>query len=98
MCQFKAIDPLQPPIATLLRPFLIPKLTSSEVKAYQRKPNTGKEFVMKEHWYAEVNKSMNFGSCRTLRVQVRCLRLDGIGFEHCYPKYGAASLNNTDVK
>ena len=53
---------------------------------------------MKEHWYAEINKTMNFGNGRSLRVQVRCLRLDGVGFEHSYPKYGASMLNNADAR
>lgn len=65
---------------------------------YQRRANTGKDFVMKEQWYSEINKASNFGTSRTLRVQVRCLRLDGVGFEHSYPKYGHSSLNNSDVK
>ena len=29
----------------------------------------------------------------TLRVQVRCIRLDGVGFEHCWPKFGSMSVN-----
>ena len=53
---------------------------------------------MKENWFSEINKVTNFGSSRTLRVQVRCLRLDGVGFEHCFPKYGATMLNNSDQK
>ena len=53
---------------------------------------------MKENWFSEINKVTNFGSSRTLRVQVRCLRLDGIGFEHCFPKYGATMLNSSDQK
>ena len=26
------------------------------------------------------------------------MRLDGVGFEHCFPKYGASMLNNADQK
>jgi len=26
---------------------------------------------------------------------VRCLRLDAIGFEHCWPKFGAMQVNKT---
>ena len=51
MCQFKQMDPLCPPIATVLRPFLVPKLQPSQVQSHIRKMNTGKEFVMKEHWF-----------------------------------------------
>ena len=98
MCQFKTMDPLQLPVATILRPFLVPKLHPNDVRGHVRKQNTGKEFVLKESWYSEINRSTNYGNNRTLKVQVRCLRLDGVGFEHCYPKYGQSSLNNADMR
>ena len=88
------MDPLGLPIATVMRPFLIPKMNSSELRNYQRAPNRGKEFVIKEHWHQEINKATNFGSNKPLKVQIRCLRLDGIGFEHCWPKFGRGMLNN----
>ena len=48
MCQFKEMDPLQQPVATILKPFLVPKLTAQEVKMRR---NLAKEFVIKESWY-----------------------------------------------
>lgn len=30
-----------------------------------------------------------------IRVQVRCLRLDGVGFEHMFPKFGYLHINES---
>lgn len=34
----------------------------------------------------------------SIRIQIRCIRLDGIGFEHCFPKYGFLQVNEAKNK
>lgn len=51
MCQFKLLDPLNIPIATILRPTLIQKYDTNSLKNYMRSMNRGKEFIIKENWY-----------------------------------------------
>lgn len=98
MCQFKLMDPLSQPVATILRPFLIPKCNTKEAMSYSKMINRGKEFVFKENFYQDINRASNFGQTKTLKVQVRCLRLDGVGFEHMFPKFGRSSFNNGNDK
>jgi hypothetical protein len=52
-----------------------------------------REFVVKEGLYSEITKYNNMKDS-PIRVQVRCIRLDGLGFEHCWPKFGGMSINN----
>jgi len=52
------------------------------------------EFSIKENIYTELNKAGNFGNSKHLKVVIRCIRLDSIGFEHCWPKFGQLRLNN----
>jgi hypothetical protein len=92
------MDPLVQPIATLLRPFIIPKYNTKEAQNYMKMTSRGREFLFKENFYQEINKSTNFGSSKTLKVQVRCIRLDGIGFEHMFPKFGRSQFNNANDK
>jgi hypothetical protein len=94
ICQFRKMDPLCQPIATILAPRILPKLTSQEVKARARQAAQVQEFTIKEQFYTELNKAGNFGNNKYLKVQVRCIRLDGIGFEHMWPKFGQLRLNN----
>jgi hypothetical protein len=62
------MDPLAQPIATLLRPFIIPKCNTKEAQNYSKMLNRGREFIFKENFYQEINKSSNFGSGKILKV------------------------------
>jgi hypothetical protein len=62
------IDPLNQPIATLLRPYAISKLNTKEVASYGKLLNRGKEFILKENFYNEINRATNFGNSKTLKV------------------------------
>lgn len=92
-CQFMALDPLAIPVATICRPFKIQKLRSeqaSQRNAHVKK--TMKEFIIKESYFQGINPRRPGKS--SIRVQVRCIRLDGIGFEHCFPKFGFMQVND----
>ncbi|CDW81262.1 miz zinc finger family protein [Stylonychia lemnae] len=91
-CQFMIIDPFAVPIETLLRPFKIAKLTTQQVKS-KTEQKAWKEFVIKESLFAEITKFNNLKES-SVRIQVRCIRLDTLGFEHCWPKFGGMSINN----
>lgn len=90
-CQFMQMDPLAVPIATLLRPFKIVKLKQNQVKSRGNK--SIRDFTVKEHYYEAINKGYNFEDHKGLRIQVRCIRLNQIGFEHCWPKFGCSIIN-----
>ena len=49
--------------------------------------------MVKEHFFEQISKLNNYKESN-LRVQVRCIRLDGSGFEHCWPKFGGMAINN----
>lgn len=94
LCQFRQMDPLCQPIATIMQPRLLSKLTTQEVKARARQGNQAQEFTVKEQFYNDINRPGNFGNSKSLKVQVRCLRLDGTGFEHMWPKFGQLKINS----
>jgi hypothetical protein len=50
-----------------------------------------KEFLVKENIFQELNQRLLKDSL--LKIQVRCIRLDGLGFEHCWPKFGSLQVN-----
>eukprot|EP00347_Sterkiella_histriomuscorum_P009886 403339497 len=95
MCQFMQIDPFAIPIFTLLRPFKISKFTTQQIRAKDNK--FAREFVFSERHAQEIFKYKNL-SDSPLRVQIRCIRLDGVGYEHCFPKFGQLSFNNDNPK
>ncbi len=89
----KQMDPLCVPIMTILRPTQMTKLTTQEVRA-RAKNCPPIDFVIKDTVFSEINKAGNFGNNKSLKIQVRCLRLDGIGFEHMWPKFGSIKINS----
>jgi hypothetical protein len=95
-CQFMTLDPFAVPLVTLLRPFKVAKLTTAQVKSRQGNPQVmaqvAREFLVKEAHFGELSNS-RFSKDSSLKVQVRCIRLDGLGFEHCWPKFGSLSVN-----
>lgn len=93
-CQFMALDPLAIPVATILRPFKIAKFRQEQAqqKNMHLKKST-KEFIIKESFFQQINTRRPNKS--SMRIQVRCIRLDGIGFEHCFPKFGFMQVNDT---
>lgn len=60
------MDPLCQPVATILAPKILPKLTIAEVKA--RRGAQPQEFSIKESIYTELNKAGNFGNNKHLKV------------------------------
>lgn len=85
------MEPLAIPMATIMRPTILPKLTTQEVRA---RKNVQLEFHLPDRIYTLINKAGNYGSNKQLKIQVRCLRLNAVGFEHAWPKFGAIRLGS----
>ena len=52
-----------------------------------------KEYIFKDLYMKQINPRRPNKS--SIRVQIRCLRLDGIGYEHSFPKFGFLQVNDS---
>lgn len=66
MCQFLELDPLSIPVATILKPFKVTKLTSNDVRKRQFKAD--KDFIIKQFYWDELVRYNENNPQRTLRI------------------------------
>lgn len=87
LCLMAALDPSQPPFKVLVMPFALPR-----ENPYYIKRGTQKEFSLDQETYREVAESPE-----TTQIQLRCMMLDGEGFNCYWPSKGAVIINGTTV-
>lgn len=84
-CQIMQMDPLDKPIKFLVEPFILERNQS-------HLSETQKSFL-----FTEQNRSDILEAAGRYQVQVRCLRPNGTGYMHFWPKLGALKVNTTNA-
>lgn len=87
ICQMESLDLSQPVVAPLVMPFLLPR---EDPKITNKRMS--KKFSFDAETLCKIENSMG-----RMRVQIRCMKVDGEGFNNTWPTGGAIILNNVTI-
>eukprot|EP00357_Protocruzia_adherens_P002559 CAMPEP_0115012466 /NCGR_PEP_ID=MMETSP0216-20121206/24752_1 /TAXON_ID=223996 /ORGANISM="Protocruzia adherens, Strain Boccale" /LENGTH=535 /DNA_ID=CAMNT_0002381525 /DNA_START=56 /DNA_END=1660 /DNA_ORIENTATION=+ len=88
LCQAKMINPFDEVMDVFCHPF--------GLEPTKQAGNEGKK-KKRSFMYQSSTKTKIHSAAGKYQIQIRCLKLDGIGYEHTWPKWGKVSVNSREV-